>query len=99
MLPSPSPVLWASDSEALPLSPPSPLLTEMSSVPPENRSFAIALNTLCIHALGDVPSPVVVGNLLDTMAPACAALMQDSQETEEGDFIVSDGCKAQVSSR
>jgi len=68
---------------------------EMLSVPPENRSFAIALSTLCIHALGDVPSPIIVGGLLDTLAPACAKLMKDSAD-QDGDFVVNDDCKAEL---
>ncbi|CAM9684052.1 unnamed protein product, partial [Heterosigma akashiwo] len=43
----------------------------MLSVPPELRALALALNTLGIHALGDVPSPVVVGALKDAWAPGC----------------------------
>eukprot|EP00953_Heterococcus_sp_UTEX-ZZ885_P012165 6988-Heterococcus_DN1.PRE.3 len=31
----------------------------MLSVPKENRSFALALNTLGLHVLGDVPSPII----------------------------------------
>jgi len=40
-------------------------LNVMSSVPPENRSFAIGMNTILIHALGDVPSPPIIGFLMD----------------------------------
>mmetsp|Transcript_7977 Transcript_7977/g.28461 ORF Transcript_7977/g.28461 Transcript_7977/m.28461 type:complete len:541 (-) Transcript_7977:64-1686(-) len=41
-------------------------LNVMSAVPPENRSFAIGVNTILIHALGDVPSPPIIGYLMDT---------------------------------
>ena len=43
----------------------------MFSVPEVNRPFAIAMNSVFIHALGDVPSPVIVGYLKDMLAPAC----------------------------
>lgn len=64
-------------------------MVTMLSVPPANRSFAIALCTLTIHALGDVPSPIIVGAILDAMAPACAADMKE-------DGVVSPECTAQV---
>jgi MFS transporter, Spinster family, sphingosine-1-phosphate transporter len=38
----------------------------MLSVPKENRAFALALNTLGLHVLGDVPSPII-GTLIDTI--------------------------------
>ncbi|CAM9487979.1 unnamed protein product, partial [Phaeothamnion confervicola] len=44
----------------------------MLSVPTANRSLALAVNTLGIHALGDVPSPIIIGALKDWLAPHCA---------------------------
>ena len=43
-----------------------------ASVPSAQRSFAIGLNTLAIHVFGDVPSPIVIGALKDSLAPQCA---------------------------
>ena len=43
----------------------------MLLVPPHIRSFAIALQTLGLHLLGDVPSPIVVGALQAQLAPSC----------------------------
>lgn len=39
------------------------------SVPPENRSMAVALSILTIHALGDVPSPIIIGYMADHLPP------------------------------
>jgi hypothetical protein len=64
------------------------------AVPAANRSFAIALDTLCIHALGDVPSPIIVGALLDRLAPECAAALKD--QSDDAGFVLSAGCKAQT---
>ncbi len=47
-------------------------IATMSSVPPENRPFAIAVSTIGLHLLGDVPSPVVIGVLDDTYTPKIA---------------------------
>ncbi|CAM9734461.1 unnamed protein product [Chrysoparadoxa australica] len=44
----------------------------MLSVPRENRAFAVGSNTLLLHVLGDVPSPVLIGMLMDTLAPGCS---------------------------
>lgn len=61
-------------------------------------------STLCIHALGDVPSPIVVGALLDRMAPACAADLKQNGDgdknggTSNGAFVVSPECEAQIPS-
>lgn len=37
-----------------------------------NRSFAIALTSVCVHIFGDVPSPIITGLLKDLLAPRCA---------------------------
>ena len=50
----------------------------MMSVPERNRPFAIAVNTVCIHAFGDVPSPVFAGLLKDKLAPDCASAEDDN---------------------
>lgn len=41
----------------------------MASVRPESRAFAVGLATLLTHALGDVPSPLVLGALSDYLSP------------------------------
>ena len=41
----------------------------MAAVPPPNRPFAIALATIVQHALGDVPSPTIIGAVADDLAP------------------------------
>ncbi|GMI17363.1 hypothetical protein TrLO_g12498 [Triparma laevis f. longispina] len=46
-------------------------LNAMLSVPRQHRSFAVGLLTFGLHALGDVPAPVVVGYMKDSLAPAC----------------------------
>ena len=63
-------------------------LCVMLAVPDANRSVAIAVNSVFIHAFGDVPSPVVAGLLKDTLAPACNANGDDDT------VISSDGCRA-----
>jgi hypothetical protein len=45
----------------------------MLSVPPQNRAFGLAMNTIILHAIGDVPSPVIVGYIKDSLAPGCVA--------------------------
>lgn len=39
----------------------------MMIVPKQNRAFAFALNTVMNHLLGDVPSPLIVGAILDRL--------------------------------
>ena len=46
-------------------------ISVMETVPALHRSFAIALVTVCIHLLGDVPSPILVGLMKDSLAPSC----------------------------
>jgi len=41
------------------------------SVPRCHRAFAQGVSVLVMHALGDVPTPIVIGALKDTFAPAC----------------------------
>ena len=43
----------------------------MMAIPLEHRSFGIALCSISIHLLGDVPSPVITGFLKDSLAPDC----------------------------
>jgi MFS transporter, Spinster family, sphingosine-1-phosphate transporter len=66
----------------------------MLSVHPSNRSFALAFSTLCIHALGDVPSPIIVGALLDTLAPGCAHIASSVQKG--GELVVPQECRDQM---
>ena len=47
-------------------------LAEMMSISAESRSLGLAISTLCIHVFGDVPSPLIVGYLLDKLAPDCS---------------------------
>lgn len=41
----------------------------MLSVPPRLRAFSVGFAVVLGHALGDVPSPYVIGKLLDVLAP------------------------------
>jgi hypothetical protein len=41
------------------------------SVPRCHRAFAQGVSVLVMHALGDVPTPIVIGALKDAFAPAC----------------------------
>lgn len=58
------------------------------SVPTTSQSFAIAINNVCLHALGDVPSPVIVGLLKDMLAPGCIAKSDD-----DGNIASSSDCR------
>lgn len=44
----------------------------MLSIPVQHRSFGIAISSLCLHAFGDVPSPIIAGYIKDILAPQCA---------------------------
>jgi hypothetical protein len=37
----------------------------------ENQAFALAMQIVLMHLFGDVPSPVLVGLIKDTLAPGC----------------------------
>lgn len=37
----------------------------------DHQSFALAMMVVFMHALGDVPSPILVGLIKDTLAPGC----------------------------
>ena len=43
----------------------------MNAVPVQNRAFCMAMMSVCIHALGDVPSPILAGLIKDDLAPGC----------------------------
>jgi hypothetical protein len=43
----------------------------MYSIPIANRPFGIAFNTIWMHLLGDVPSPLIAGYLKDSLASGC----------------------------
>lgn len=47
-------------------------LAVMLSAPKHLRPLSIAVNSIALHALGDVPSPTIVGALKDALAPHCA---------------------------
>jgi len=49
-------------------------IATMWTVPSESRPFAIAISTILIHLLGDVPSPVIIGLLDDEFQPNFALL-------------------------
>ncbi|TDH71939.1 uncharacterized protein CCR75_003375 [Bremia lactucae] len=42
--------------------------------PESRRSMAVAANTLVIHVLGDVPSPIILGAIKDSWAPDCGTV-------------------------
>lgn len=60
------------------------------AVPIENRSFAISVNTIFLHAFGDVPAPVIVGLMKDSFAPACSA-----GNSDDDNVLTSDECRDQ----
>ncbi|CAN0548118.1 unnamed protein product, partial [Ectocarpus sp. 12 AP-2014] len=43
----------------------------MPSSPRHLRPLAIAANSIVMHALGDVPSPTIIGWAKDALAPRC----------------------------
>lgn len=48
-------------------------LAVMLAAPAHLRPLAIAINSVMLHVLGDVPSPTVVGAIKDALAPHCVA--------------------------
>ena len=53
-------------------------------VPTRSRAFAIGLQVVFIHALGDVPSPIVIGAIKDALAPHSMKLPDSDAYTDEG---------------
>lgn len=47
-------------------------LAVMLASPRHLRPLALAINSVSMHALGDVPSPTLIGALKDALAPHCA---------------------------
>ncbi|GMF17277.1 unnamed protein product [Phytophthora lilii] len=47
--------------------------------PKSRQSMAVAANTLVIHALGDVPSPIILGAIKDAWAPLCGTVEIDGE--------------------
>ncbi|CAI5732673.1 unnamed protein product [Hyaloperonospora brassicae] len=47
--------------------------------PKYRQSMAVATNTLLIHALGDVPSPIIIGFIKDKWAPLCGTVEVDGE--------------------
>lgn len=45
----------------------------MLASPKHLRPLALAVNSIMLHALGDVPSPTVIGWMKDALAPHCVA--------------------------
>lgn len=58
-------------------------IVAMNAVKTENRAFAMAMMSVVLHGLGDVPSPILAGLLKDSLAPACI-----------GENSASDECRA-----
>lgn len=56
----------------------------MRAVPQQQSAFAMALLTVVIHLLGDVPSPVLVGLLKDALAPGCIVSAVSDQCRADG---------------
>lgn len=50
----------------------------MWSVPPANRATAMALSVILIHLLGDVPSPIVIGEIDRQASPQTTFLLTSS---------------------
>ena len=50
----------------------------MWSVPPANRATAMALSVIIIHLIGDVPSPIVIGEIDRTASPQTTFLLTSS---------------------
>eukprot|EP00616_Rhizochromulina_sp_CCMP1243_P000865 CAMPEP_0118965690 /NCGR_PEP_ID=MMETSP1173-20130426/3225_1 /TAXON_ID=1034831 /ORGANISM="Rhizochromulina marina cf, Strain CCMP1243" /LENGTH=539 /DNA_ID=CAMNT_0006914349 /DNA_START=197 /DNA_END=1817 /DNA_ORIENTATION=+ len=67
-------------------------LAVLESVPHDNRPFAVAFSVLIMHAMGDVPSPIVVGALKDQLAPDCTPKDADD---DKNDVVIPDGCDHQ----
>ena len=55
-------------------------IVAMNAVNTENRPFAMAMMSVVLHGLGDVPSPILAGLLKDSLAPACIG--EDSASAE-----------------
>lgn len=64
----------------------------MLAVPSTYRSFAIAMNIVCLHAFGDVPAPVIIGLVKDTLAPNCVA----AADADDDNIAASDQCRHQA---
>lgn len=55
-------------------------LAVMLAAPRHLRPLSLAINSVSMHALGDVPSPTLIGALKDALAPHCAV----TSLTDEG---------------
>ncbi|CCI45485.1 unnamed protein product [Albugo candida] len=55
------------------------------------RPLAISCNTLIIHLLGDVPSPIILGWLKDTWAPHCGSIEIDGRPQIDPDCVYDQG--------
>jgi MFS family permease len=60
---------------------PGVVVTIMELFPSSRRAFAISANMITIHALGDVPSPIILGALKDSWAPKCGTVEIDGKPT------------------
>ena len=52
----------------------------MNAVNVENRAFCLAMMSVLLHTLGDVPSPIMAGYLKDELAPSCNGVDASSDE-------------------
>ncbi len=58
-------------------------IAAMNSVKSGNRAFAMAMMSVMLHALGDVPSPVLAGLLKDDLAPDCVGVPAASEQCRQ----------------
>eukprot|EP01032_Pedospumella_encystans_P019235 gene19235-21875_t len=59
------------------------------AVPTENQSFGLAMMVVFMHAMGDVPSPIIVGYLKDSLAPGCVG----NEDDDGAAAATSDSCR------
>ncbi|DBA04171.1 TPA: hypothetical protein N0F65_004279 [Lagenidium giganteum] len=59
---------------------PAETVAVMEIFPASRRSMAVAVNSMIIHVLGDVPSPIILGALKDSWAPHCNSIVNDKGE-------------------
>ncbi|OQR87113.1 Major Facilitator Superfamily (MFS) [Achlya hypogyna] len=58
---------------------PATTIVILLSVTRARRGFAMGLNTLLLHLVGDVPSPMILGALKDMWAPNCGTVVIDDK--------------------
>jgi MFS family permease len=55
------------------------MIAVLELFPESRRPMAISVNAIVIHALGDVPSPIILGALKDAWAPHCGTVEIDGE--------------------